>query len=1086
LLSLQYSLSNILSSKYEFGLVELDSLILEIRRDSTGKMLLPPLKTGGGESESPLAVAVERLTIRQSRAAMYGVDDSTVVEELNFDGALNIDAGTVAGEIEQLAFNMPAKDFELTSASGKVTYSNDRVVFQDFVLSSGGKRARLSGSMSLKELSGQLEIAVDQLDLSELQELGAPRVNGVLDLNGRIRFDSLSLTGSVNIAGRIAFASLENLQADFTLADKRLTFDSLYGFILNDCAIDGSGWIDFSGKPEMYGLAADIRNFNLIEIAPNSFQSDLNGLIELEGSSFKGDELRLTVHTELYESEFDGYPMHVSVGDMIITSDSLIFSAPFIVRHHENTFTASGALAYSDGIEMDIIADLPRLDRYRGSFFIDDPGGRGEARASLSGKTSDPNLFGEFVSDSAWIYGIYSQQCSVHVDIDRFLTRRQGVTFVSLGTGEFYGSPYDSMAVHLTLDSHVVFVDSLETFSSTLLGYAVGSYDYGLYPAQVRVDTLSLDMFGQLVYNYGKLLVTVDSNGYSLESMSLLHGQGQMTAAGTVGTDESIDLDIVIDSLLVEPWARLLQYEMPVNGFASGEMLLRGSFANPSFIIDGRIDSLQYSDVPIGEMTVASVYEDRLISIDSLVITSDARRYHLSGFANADLSLSADSIYRIPDLPIDLQLSAHDTRFQILTNFLPSLEDLQGELNADIHLTGTPYEPHLEGDGYLRVDSLKYFDLAETIHADSVHIRMEDNRFVLDNAVAYVKPEKGRFKGEKRYATVTGHVEFQSIEKLIYDLEVSIARDHPFTYELEDIKGTVKQGRLSIKGQSPPTVSGEIVLSRMDYQVPFATTTEGSPVLAALTQGTTWDLDIEIDIPSEYWVRNEDIDAEFEGEIHLVRDAGRYSFSGQMKVVRGKGYLVDKTFQLEPGGQVVFDGSEGLNPRLNLTATSRIPGRPVEGEESAEPINLCVQVTGTLDVPLIDPCPDSEFGSEDILSLIALNSYGDQQFGVSGVMGERFSQFLGNIVSRTVTRQLGVETFQIDPAYEGQFDIAGTRVTLGKSLSRNLYAYLRTSVGFSANSEVGFEYRIIRELLLQGRRTEDEEYALNLKVHWEF
>jgi hypothetical protein len=42
--------------------------------------------------------------------------------------------------------------------------------------------------------------------------------------------------------------------------------------------------------------------------------------------------------------------------------------------------------------------------------------------------------------------------------------------------------------------------------------------------------------------------------------------------------------------------------------------------------------------------------------------------------------------------------------------------------------------------------------------------------------------------------------------------------------------------------------------------------------MAALAMENSWDLDLSIDIPSNYWIKNEDIDAELSGQLNLVRE----------------------------------------------------------------------------------------------------------------------------------------------------------------------------------------------------------------------
>jgi autotransporter translocation and assembly factor TamB len=287
-------------------------------------------------------------------------------------------------------------------------------------------------------------------------------------------------------------------------------------------------------------------------------------------------------------------------------------------------------------------------------------------------------------------------------------------------------------------------------------------------------------------------------------------------------------------------------------------------------------------------------------------------------------------------------------------------------------------------------------------------------------------------------------------------------------------------------------VSGQLTLVSGKYQVEFAEEKTGSPLMLALSGENTWNLNINIDVPANYWIKNEDIDAEFGGFLNIIREQGLYRFVGNLDILRGRGFLFDKTFRIIPGSaNVTFEDIEYPNPRLDIWANTRVPlSRTEVNGRSFEDIK--VHVTGDLDNPefafFLEGQEDVPISYEAIVPLLAANYYGDASS--SGAFEERVSQLISSQVSQIGTRQLGVETFEIDPTYEGYLDLAQTRVTVGKYAGSNLYLWGRSSVEFQELPEAGFEYRISRNLQLEGFRDEDpdkgETYHLNLKMHWEF
>ncbi|MGH8016633.1 MAG: translocation/assembly module TamB domain-containing protein, partial [Candidatus Zixiibacteriota bacterium] len=287
-----------------------------------------------------------------------------------------------------------------------------------------------------------------------------------------------------------------------------------------------------------------------------------------------------------------------------------------------------------------------------------------------------------------------------------------------------------------------------------------------------------------------------------------------------------------------------------------------------------------------------------------LVMISQKGRYCATGTIPVDLSLSSTTVRRLLDYPMNFSVSATDQEFDLVTTLLPSIEQLDGDFLADFRVFGTPNDPHIEGMAHLKNGKLKYFDLEQTIYTDSASVIMKDNRIIIGNIEAYAFRDNKKHS-PKRFVNLEGEIAIRALDNLYYDIYVTMPREFPFTYELADIRGSI-EGELHVEGETPPLVTGNLSLVAMRYSVNFASPDEGSPIMAAFSEQSSWNLNINIDILSNYWIKNDDIDAQFTGFLNLVRDDGRYSFIGDIEVIRGRGFLFDKIITLEPGGTVTF------------------------------------------------------------------------------------------------------------------------------------------------------------------------------------
>ncbi|UCC43582.1 MAG: translocation/assembly module TamB domain-containing protein [Candidatus Zixiibacteriota bacterium] len=1085
-----YSISNLWNKNYILSYLYLDSVRVTVLRDSLNNLVWPKT-TDAGSNGAGVDFRVDRMQVSRGLLSVISHSDATIVNDIVLSGAVRADEGTYSVAINQLSFDSNRGDIKLDAASGDLTISGKHLLVQDLSAVFQGTRVKASGSVNFEDFSGRTDFSADHIDLERLGRYIGPPLKGVLDLNGSVVFDKERIGGSVDIGGTFMMARLENLFARFEVSNKLLALDTLYGAILEGCGIDGRGWIDFSGNPESYELDAKISNFNLQHLVPGSFESDLSGQINLKGSSFREADMELTVDALFRNSEFDEYPVQFADGTARITTNSITFLHPFRVDYYENEFTASGEVVYSGGMDLAVEARLENLDRYRGKLFIDQPGGRGLARARLTGRSSDPNLQGWFESDSLWLYGVYADTMRADFDIDRFLTGRDGKVSARFRSGKIYPVPYDSTHLNLRLDSVLAFIDSVHVFSPQADGLAAGTLNYGIYPQELILDTVSLNLFERDFDNQGPVHVAIDSSGFIFRRTDIAGETAELILGGRIDFNETMDATLTITQVPIRPWLQLFMDTVEVDGYLSCEADLAGSFSYPRIGFDGRVDSLVLEQLPAVDLTTTAHYANERLTIDSLVVLSDSGIYRGDGYLYLDLAFAARSIDRVLDREMDLHLNGRDRKFDLVFYFLPSVEDLSGEFWTDVHLSGTPSEPHLEGTAFLRDARLKYFDIANIIYADSVGVTMHDNQIIIDSGLVYEKDR--RRNDEPRYAVISGAITVKSLDNFHYDLAVNVLPDFPFEYDLENINGII-EGTLHIRGDTPPTVTGDLSLSRMMYLADFAGADEGSPIMAALMGVTSWDLDLNIDIPSNYWIKNDRIDAEFAGQMNLIREQGRIRFQGELEILRGKGYLFDKTFRIEPDSRVVFEDEEYPNPRLDIVANTRVPGVRFAEEEHRESQEITIHVTGTLDYPEFGVASgDTAFTREDILPWIVANQYPGQE-GSNGIFEQRLATFIGSEVSKIGSQQLsnvdllgvGVETFEIAPAYGPDADLSQTQFTLGLSYGPSLYVYMGSDVSSDPNRQWGFEYRFNRSLMLLGRQDEDKLYHLNLNLHWEF
>lgn len=1091
-LTATFKLGDFLSDNFKVSNLELESPTLLLYQDSTGKLLLPQF---GGSStpdtttvkKAPPPITLEHILIRDGSVRYFGRHDTLGIDSIQIGVSLTVDDKSISGALDLLQAELRTLEVRVGSGKNAIAWAQGSLIVQGLTLLVNEGRIGIDGVLSFKDsLTGMVTIAAADIDVSEFSKFGMGNLNGVVDVNGQVVLAGKNMRGDVSISGNFMGVAFDNLYTRCTKTGDTLRFDTLYGSVMNDCTIDGKGEILFIKPSPTYWAAMQIANFDLSQLMPNGFSSDLNGAIYLEGTSFNTRDLALDCTVELYESSFDDYPLQEASGNFVVTRDSLVFSEGFRVRYFQNEFVAAGKVTYNGTIDLSVDADLPELFRYEEQSKISHLGGRAMLNATVSGSTKNPDVEGTLTSDSLWVYELFADSCSVQFSLPQILTHTRGSVSADCFAGKAWNVDYDTLQARVHLDSGVVIFDSLRAAGPDASLFTKGSFRYDQSPQWLVCDTLGVFMFGSNFSSQDQIAVAIDSSGFQFRQIALQGSGSNISIVGTLKSNESMNLSLNLNNAAIGQWASLYDTSLHINGIVSGELFLSGSFDEPQFRLDVHVDSLIYEDFEAGTLEISARYSNQLLTLDSSRLYAPGRQLVATGYLPCDLSFRSEVIERFPDLPVNLSIYCIDSVLDVFEFLFPAVEQLDSIFVGDISVTGTAQRPVLKGSGKLIRMELKYFDLVDKIYADTVSITFEEDRILIDSIRTYVLDGK-----KKRYATVDGIIRVPSIDTLVYDLHVKTDREFPVSYELADRKGKI-QADLRIVGPNPPTAAGEVTtitgdvtVSEMRDRTSFSEPGYGAQVFDALAGEKSWNINVAITILGNYRMQNENIDADFSGELNFIRESGRQRLLGTMEIERGKAFLFDKTFRLDPGGLVSFDGSETFNPSLDIIARTRIPSASTNAGEIREDLDLPIHIGGTLDVPEFNTVEGSQFTREDILPLLVANYYAGDSTTSSGNLEGRVANVVSAQLTQFGSRKFGVETFEINTGTSGgNIDPLKSQVTAGNSFLPNLYSYV--SVGGQGLQEYGIEYRFARSMLLEGRRDELELFHLNLTLHWDF
>jgi len=238
------------------------------------------------------------------------------------------------------------------------------------------------------------------------------------------------------------------------------------------------------------------------------------------------------------------------------------------------------------------------------------------------------------------------------------------------------------------------------------------------------------------------------------------------------------------------------------------------------------------------------------------------------------------------------------------------------------------------------------------------------------------------------------------------------------------------------------------------------------------------------------------MNVEFNGEVRVFSSENGLRFLGSLETIRGKYFLFGNTFKIERGS-FVFDNVERIDPKLDLLVSADIATgySPAERKEMTKTYAERVEfsIKGTLSAPEVTPSPDSPYSKEEILELLAFHQrfFTADTLKMGSVFQDEILKNLGEaygtrLLENIATSSLGVETFEIQPAWAGKFSLWDTRITIGKYISDKVYFKYSRRLSRSRGEEAGLEYRLKRYLFLEGFRDWEGKVYLGLNLHWEY
>jgi hypothetical protein len=570
----------------------------------------------------------------------------------------------------------------------------------------------------------------------------------------------------------------------------------------------------------------------------------------------------------------------------------------------------------------------------------------------------------------------------------------------------------------------------------------------------------------------------------SLERVSLLQNGGSVVVAGTVPIDltpsglsaaskagrfEGVledlgEVSIVASGMDVSLFRPLAPPLAKVRGTADLDLTLGGRKDNPRIASRGTLHGAVYGETALGEVGWDVVLQDSVLRLAGLDASQGEEKILVTGDIPVALSMLPFSL-GFPRRAMDVSVTATNGSLGLLSELIPSLKECSGRYSANLKIGGTLDDPTFTGQGSLADGRLRFEGVAQDFEGIGLDFIARGKRFELTRVVA-----------EQEALKAKGTFDLDGVTLKDYDFDVSM-KDLVIN-EFEDFY-VVLGGDVTVKAEPVefvgvvPSIEGNVVIDKGEYYYSSEAVGGGGGGGGMGPQAApTWLMNVGVEIPNDFWIRGDEIDAELEGSLNVRMGADGLLVLGMLRTLRGTFYIYHNDFKITRGEFRFTDVKSLMNVYIDLEATSRV-------------LDERVYITAKGNMENLDIAATSETGWSEtqIFEALTLRRGADTE----GQAQHKFftDEFLRSwgiaLVNRfgnDVARDLRLDEFGVEVGDIGGGNIlSATRVTFGKYVSDRVYLQYTQSLG----SLYGGSGKLTQQGLANPERQLQAEYRLSDK-----
>jgi hypothetical protein len=448
-----------------------------------------------------------------------------------------------------------------------------------------------------------------------------------------------------------------------------------------------------------------------------------------------------------------------------------------------------------------------------------------------------------------------------------------------------------------------------------------------LLPSDVVIDN-------QIWKIRDQVRIKFENNRTFIEGFELTSDKQLIAVNGAISSAENDQLELVIEDLKMTSLSQLTKaFGVNLNGTMNGTASLSALLGTPKIQSDITIDSLKYNQTDVGDLKIASTYNNftSKIDIDAVIFKNGGKTMDVKG--NVDFKSDQNNL--------NLNLILDKTELIIFEPFVKTLvSKLKGQISSGLKVTGKFNKPKIDGNVNLQNAgfTINYLQTAYIINDD----------FSIDNSVIKVDDLTLNDALGNR-AAVNGSVDMENPSNPYIDIRIEAVKlmalnttrkDNQLYYGKAFGTGTFSfvgptdAMKINIKAKTEAEteftipLNGASVIGADDFIIYVAKDTLlNKKTVDKYFQGLTMEFNLTVDENSIAHILTEVGDLTGTGDAQLnlkITSLGDFEMRGDYIINQGKfdftaNNLINKTFDIRKGGSIRWTG-DPTDAAINLNA----------------------------------------------------------------------------------------------------------------------------------------------------------------------